>query len=143
MNIGGWLAGGAALTAVLTALFVAYKGWKDRVEQAAQRPFTAGRVAIDEAELALQLKDRRLADTAAELEQARAVNAAQAAQNAAQAAQISDLYAQLGRTTAKNSELEETARQAKVREEADRARITALEQQVDGLLKQLGLGHGP
>lgn len=134
MSVGSLLAGVSAGGTAALALWTIYKGWRGRVATAATRPFTTGQAAVDEAVLALGLKDKRLADTTAELERERA-------RNAAQAGQISELYTELGKMTAKNAELEEQLRAAKVREEGDRRRIESLETQLEGVMKQLGLGH--
>jgi septal ring factor EnvC (AmiA/AmiB activator) len=139
MSAPNLLAEGSALMAIGTAASVFYRGWRNRVSSAAAAkataPYTTGHAAVDEAELALRLKDQRLAATTAELEEQRA-------KNSAQAGQINELYTELGKMTAKNAELEEQLRQAKVREESDRARIGTLEMQLEGVMKQLGLGHG-
>lgn len=134
MNVGVVLGSVSAAVSTVLAVGVFYKGWRGRVATAATKPFTTGQAAVDEALLAVRLKDQRLAETTAELEQQRAANAAQAAQ-------ISDLYTQLGHKSAEIAQLEEQARAAKVREDADRARIGQLEMQLDGVMKQLGLGH--
>lgn len=134
MNVSAVLAGSSAAGSALLAGWTMYKGWRGRVATAATRPFTTGQAAVDEALLAVRLKDQRLAETTAELEHQRAANAAQAAQ-------ISDLYTQLGHTTAKNAELEEQLRAAKVREESDRRRIGELEMKLSEVTKHIGLGQ--
>jgi septal ring factor EnvC (AmiA/AmiB activator) len=132
------LASGSAVIAIGTAVGVLYRGWRNRITAAAAakatKPFTTSQAAIDEAELAIRLKDKRLADTTTDLE-------TQRAKNSAQTGQINELYTELGKMTAKNAELEEKLEQAKVREETQAGRIDALETQVEGLMKQIGLGH--
>lgn len=134
MNVSSLLAAAAAAGTASLAVWTIYRGWRGRVGAAATRPFTTGQAAVDEAVLALGLKDKRLADTTAELEQQRV-------HNTAQTGQINELYTELGKMTAKNAELSEQLRSAKVREDADRARISELETRLGDVMKQLGLGH--
>ena len=138
MNVGVLLGSLSAAATTALAIGIFYRGWRKRVADAAAakatKPFTTGQAAVDEAVLALGLKDKRLAETTNDLEQQRA-------KNLAQAGQINELYTELGKMTAKNAELEEKLEQAKTREEAQAARIGALETQVEGMMKQMGLGH--
>lgn len=134
MSVGSVLAGASATGTAALAAWTIYRGWRGRVAAAAKKPFTTGQAAVDEAVLALGLKDKRLADTSAELEQQRV-------HNAAQSGQINELYTELGKMTAKNAELQEQLRAAKLREDADRSRISQLETQLGDVMKQLGLGH--
>lgn len=138
MNVGILLGSLASAGTTALAIGIFYRGWRKRVADAeaakATKPYTTGQAAVDEALLALGLKDKRLADTTTELEQQRA-------KNGAQTGQINELYTELGKLTAKNAELLEKLDQAQAREAAQAARIDALAAQVDGLMKQIGLGH--
>lgn len=138
MNVGILLGSLASAGTTALAVGIFYRGWRKRVADAAAakatKPYTTGQAAVDEAVLALGLKDKRLADTTTELEQQRA-------KNGAQTGQINELYTELGKLTAKNAELLEKLDQAQAREAAQAARIDALAAQVDGLMKQIGLGH--
>lgn len=141
MNAGAVLGTIGTGLSVATAIIMLYRGWRKRVQDAAKKPFQAGVEAVNEAELALRLKDRRLEEMAkretealTELERSRAANLAQQEQ-------IASLYADIGRLQVKNAALEEGARLAAEREQADRRRIGELEMKLSEMAKHLGLGQ--
>jgi hypothetical protein len=140
MNWGNAAGIGAFLLSVATAVGLLYKGWRTRVAAAATRPFQVGHEAISEAQTALRMKDERLADAEAERLKAVADLAAATAQVAALQGQVDLLYGRIGLLMVSKSALEEGAKQAAAREEADRRRISALETSLEEMRKSMGLG---
>lgn len=141
MNIGAVTGVVALLVTLATAATTFYRGWRRRIQDAATKPFQAGQAAITEAELALTLKDRRLADMAAREGQAVADLERAKAAGAAQQEQIASLYARIGELQTRNAALEEGARRAAEREEQYRTRISGLEASLAEVKKQIGLGQ--
>jgi chromosome segregation ATPase len=128
------------VSALLMSTGVMYRGWRKRVESAATRPFLTGQAAVDEAELALRLKNERIADVERRRQETVDQLATATAQVAAQQAQITNLYTQLGQVQAENSDLRTQLAQAREREVQDRARIGALESDMAELRKHISLG---
>lgn len=123
------------LISATTAGGVLYRGWRQRVQDAAKKPFQAGQEAVNEAETALRLKDQRLADSAAhatelagQLEQAKATNAAQQGQ-------ITSLYVTIGELQSENAQLKRDGAVA-------RSRIGDLEKTMKELQEKFGSGAG-
>lgn len=127
---------------VLTALATGLRAFRRREQDAAKRPFLAGVEAVNEAQIALRLKDDRLAEADRRLAQAVSEVQTATARAGSLQQQIDELYTRMGRLMSRNTELEDQARLAKEREERDRGRIRELELRVDELTKQLGLGMG-
>lgn len=136
----GMVSGGAAL---VTAVGVAYRGWRSRVATAAAAPYRVGEAAVDAARDALELKDAAIAELRGQREKLMAELSAARAQNESQQAQITSLYVQLGEVRGKNAELESRlasqSSAALLREGEHAAAVAGLQSQVDGLKKQIGL----
>lgn len=145
MSAGNLFADAAALAALASAAFTWFRGWRrrdrDRAVAAATAPFTSGREVADEAERLLALRAARLEESERREARAQDRNAELRAQNKAQESQISELYTNVGKLAAENSELREKLSQAQSREQADRARIGELATKVEELSKHIGLGQ--
>ncbi len=146
----GWaIAFGATgmILSVVTALVTMYRAWRKRVVDATSEPFNAGVEAVNEARIALQFKDERLADAQRRTQEATELLEQANARSAALQRQVEELYAGMGRLSARNAELqeehrrwEELLRAAGDRERLDRDRIRELELRADELTKRLGPG---
>jgi chromosome segregation ATPase len=145
MSAGEIVADAAALGALVGSTWTWFSAWRrrerDRAVAAATAPFTSGKEVADEAQRVLALRAAALEESQQQRTALRERNAELQAQNSAQEKQISELYSQIGKLTAENSEVREKLAQAKVREDADRTRINELEARVSELSKHMGLGQ--
>jgi chromosome segregation ATPase len=135
VNLSSAAAATAIVVAVGTAAGSLYRGWRNRIRDAAAKPFQTGQAAVNEAEIALRMKDRRLDDAAAretdllgQLEQAKAANSAQQGQ-------IRELYVNIGELQSENARLERESHAA-------RERIGELEAAMKDLKAKLGINGG-
>lgn len=115
-----------------TAGGVLYRGWRQRLQDAAKKPFQAGQEAVNEAETALRLKDQRLADAATHSAELAAQLADAKATNTTQQAQITSLYVTIGELQSENAQLKRDGAVA-------RSRIGELEKTMAALQERLGI----
>jgi len=132
----------AIIVSVLTATVTIYRGWKRRVEDGARRPFVAGQVAIEEAQAALAMKDRRLGELEASEARSRADLITAKATIEGQQKQITSLQAQVYQVTARNTELEATAAATQSELRSARERISSLEESLEMIKRKMSLGEG-
>lgn len=134
---------GALVIATGTALGTLYRGWRRRLQDAARRPFLVGQAAVEEAETALRLKDRRLNELVASESALQQKLAAAEGAARAQSEQLTDLQAQMYRLQSANRDLQVRAETAEAGLATARSRIGTLEDTVADLQRKLSLNGPP
>jgi uncharacterized protein HemX len=129
----------ALILAVVSATMSVYRGWRKRIQDAAQQPFLVGNAAIEEAQTALRLKNDRLAELTESEARLRVALAEAKGTAEAQQQQIVELQSRLYQVDATNRELQVRAEAAERREQEQVSRIATLERDIADLRVKLAL----